>query len=162
MLRRIVLAGLMAVSLVAVPVVVGPAAAASRPQPVSIVSNMVMADPWNYGDFAASGSDLICAYGVVNDTRIVWGVPRSYHARFPVGGQLVVDKTFTCGDGSGQIFFRLQIHGLWATETFTWVILGGTGEYANLNGQGSGTTDYNIVDDTLISTTNYYSGALVG
>jgi len=159
MLRRFVLAGFMAVSLVTVPVAAGPAAAASQPQPVSIVSHMTMADPYNYGDFSASGSNLICRKGNVLDTNLVWGDAN----QLPNGDWLVEltsDKTFTCAK-EGQIFLRLHIH--WyvhndsIAESFTWAILGGTGAYAHLQGQGVGVTD---TRNLFVSDTNYYFGSL--
>jgi hypothetical protein len=161
MLRRLVLAGFMAVSLVTVPGAAMPAAAASRPQPVSIVSHMTMADPNNYGDFSTSRSNLICRKGDVLDTNLVWGDAN----QLPNGDWLVeltVDKTFTCATG-GQIFFRLHIH--WyvhndsVAESFTWVVLGGTGAYAHLQGQGVGVTD---TRNLFVSDTNYYVGVLRG
>ena len=103
----------------------------------------------NAGWFEASGSDLICASGTVEDTWYVWGLPH----------YLLVDKTFDCGDG--LVFFRLSVHDpgdpVPVDETFTWTILGGTGAYVGLHGHGSGTTDA-IAGGAL----NHYTGFLVG
>lgn len=132
---------------VALMTMIGPAVAAGPPQQVTIVSPMtVSGDPPNSGTFTTIGSDLICESGGVLDTRYVWGSN---------GNKLLVDKTFTCG--AGTIFFRLQVHGAGPRETFTWVILGGTGAYAHLHGQGSGTTG-----PSSGGATNTYAGYLVG
>ena len=114
--------------------------------------------PANTGTFSTSGSDLICSSGTVLDTRYVWGQP---HGRggSPNGVQLQVDKTFDCGDG--LLYFRLQIHGVLSSETYTWVILGGTGAYSAVRGQGSGVTDSSNFD-SCTCVDNYYSGQLVG
>ena len=49
---------------------------------------------------------------------------------------------------------RLLANPAFVTETFNWVILGGTGAYARLHGEGQGTTVYG---DPL---TNTYTGRL--
>lgn len=173
MFRRLVLAGFMAVTLLAFPAAsasAGSAAAASRPQPVSIVSTMTMADPYNYGTFSAAGSHLICRSGTVNDTQYIWGPP----TWFSNGDALItldVDKTFTCRDG-GQILVQFTAHQYYhdpaannyipTAEAFKWVVAGGTGAYARLQGQGLGVTKFSVVDDQLVSATNYYWGSLVG
>ena len=78
----------------------------------------------------------ICTSGTVADTRLVW----------LVGGPnanpyvLTVDKTFTCGDGSGTFFASLLVRGSGGYETFGWVLSGGTGTYHGLLGFGSGST----------------------
>lgn len=132
---------------------------AGSPEPVEIFSTMYVHAPANTGTFSrTSGSDLICSSGTVLDTRYVWGQP---HGRGggPNGVQLQVDKTFDCGNG--LVYFRLQVHGVFATETFTWVVLGGTGPYAGLRGQGSGWTDGSDFG-TCTCVDNYYSGQLIG
>jgi hypothetical protein len=134
-------------------------ALAGAPQAVTIESTMDIHDPANTGDFTrTSGSNLICGSGTVLDTRYVWGASRGRGGN-PNGLQLQVDKTFDCGDG--LIYLRLQIHGVLSDETFTWVILGGTGPYARLRGNGSGTTDSSDFDNCSC-VTNFYSGSLIG
>ena len=126
--------------------VVGSAAAAPRPMPITIESAMTVSMPTapNSGTFTSSGSDRICGSGSVLDTRYVWDLP----------DHLLVDKTFDCGDG--LVYFRLSVHYSGdGDETFTWTILGGTDTYAGLHGHGSGTT---TVDDGVV---NHYIGFLV-
>lgn len=116
---------------------IGPVAAAlPKPQQVTIVSDMtVVGLPHNLGTFDTVRGP-ICTSGTVADTRLVW----------IVGGPdanpyvLTVNKTFTCDDGSGTFFARLLVRGNGGVETFTWVILGGTGTYHDIFGLGSGST----------------------
>jgi hypothetical protein len=135
---RVVAAALVA-SLVLITVI--GSVAAATPQQVEIVSHMTFnPDGPNFGDFDASGaavdSGLICASGTVLDTGIVF-------AGFQNGrsAQILVRKAFTC-DGGGTFFVKIQVHLDFetSTETFTWVVTGGTGAYANLRGSGSGAT----------------------
>jgi hypothetical protein len=121
---------------------VAPVSAASV-EGVHIVSHMDFhQDTFNTGDFVASGpavdEGIFCEQGVVEDTRIILAGGQSGR-----GLQIPVRKTFTCEQGgTGQIFIKIQVHLDFATstETFSWVILGGTGDFADLHGSGQGTT----------------------
>jgi len=135
--------------------------AAAPIQQVSITSHMTFnfPDP-NTGDFTTSGpasdSGLICGAGTVLDTGLVFGGFQSGR-----GFQVLVRKTFTCDDGSGAIFVTLQVHANNdGTETFTWVMQGGTGAYENLHGSGNGSTVPNA--DPSTGNTNNYEGFLFG
>jgi hypothetical protein len=121
--------------------VIGPVAAGS-PQSVEIVSHMNFnPDGPNFGDFTASGSavdsGLVCGSGSVVDTGIVFGGFQSGRS-----AQILVRKTFTCADGSGTFFVKIQVHLDFetSTEVFTWVVMGGTGDYEDLRGSGDGST----------------------
>ena len=129
--------------------IAGPVAASGRPEPVTISSTMITGGPLNSGTFERTSGGTICDSGDVQDTRWVWG------GVTPHGQQLLVDKTFTCPDG--EFYVRMQISGVYVAETFRWVILGGTGDYAGLHGQGFGWTDY--FEGYVI---NYYEGFLTG
>lgn len=134
------------------------AAAAAGPVSIELTSTMDIGGAFNTGDFTATaGSEMLCAGGQVTDTRYVWGVSQGAGAN-PTGASLQVDKTFDCGDG--LIFFRLQIHGVFATETFSWEILGGTEAYAGIRGRGEGWTDGSDFG-SCTCVVNYYSGFLV-
>jgi hypothetical protein len=134
--------------------VIGPVAGTEpRPQAVTIVSPMTVPGNPNYGFFTASGSPLICASGDVIDTRLVV-LRGSLESDFV----LTVNKTFTCHDGSGTFFARLLVRMSGGVETFTWVILGGTGRYHDLFGLGSGST---VPFDSGGGVTNTYTGYLV-
>jgi hypothetical protein len=118
-----------------------PAAAGGPPAAVTIVSPMTFnPDGFNYGTFTASGpavdQGLVCASGDVVDTRLIFAGFQSN-----MGAQIPVRKTFTCDDGD-SFFVKIQVHLDFATstETFGWVILGGTGAYADLRGSGQGST----------------------
>jgi hypothetical protein len=131
----------MAPALLAVLAVVNPVAAGS-PAAVHIVSPMHFnQDAFNTGTFTASGpavdDGVVCASGLVED----------YHIQFAGGQsgrklQIPVRKEFICGDGSGSIFIKIQVHLEFetSTESFSWVVLGGTGDYDGLRGSGTGTT----------------------
>jgi len=142
--------------------VIGPASAAS-PQQVRIVSHMNFnPDGPNFGDFTATGSavdsGLVCASGTVLDTGIVFGGFQSGRSV-----QILVRKTFTCADGSGTFFVKIQVHLdlETSTETFSWVVMGGTGDYTNLRGSGGGST---VSDGSDPQTGNFntYTGLLIG
>ena len=142
----------------AVMTVAGLAAAAPQPESVTIDSTMYVAGPPpNSGTFEVSGTNLLCANGDVHDTSYVWGQSHGAGGN-PNGVPLQVDKTFVCPDG--QVFIRLQIRGVYVSEVFTWVVLGGTGAYAGLHGEGKGWTDYSPfqVNGTVV---NHYMGFLV-
>jgi hypothetical protein len=136
-------------------------AAAGRTEQVTITSHMTFnfPDP-NTGDFTTSGpatdSGLICPAGTVLDTSLVFGGFQSGR-----GFQVLVRKTFTCNDGSGTFFVKLQVHAANdGTESFTWVVQGGTGAYESLKGSGTGFSVPN--DDPSTGNTNNYEGFLVG
>jgi hypothetical protein len=134
--------------------VIGPVAAAEpKPQRVTIVSDMaVVGLPHNLGTFDTVRGP-ICTSGTVADTRLVW----------IVGGPdanpyvLTVNKTFTCNDGSGTFFAMLLVRGDGGAETFTWVILGGTGSYRDVVGLGTGFT---VPFEGGGGATNTYTGYL--
>ena len=142
----------LAASLVLVTVI-GPAAASTSPQRVTIVSDMTVPGNPNYGSFTASGSPLICESGDVIDTRLVL-----LRGSFETDFVLTVNKTFTCDDKSGTFFARLLVRMSGSVETFTWVILGGTGRYHDLFGLGSGSTE---PFEGGGGVTNTYTGYLV-
>lgn len=146
----------------ALAVTVASPVAAAPPSDVTIVSHMNFnQNGFNFGDFVASGpavdQGLICASGTVDDTRLIFAGGQSNR-----GAQIPVRKTFTCDDGSGQIFVKIQVHLDFATstETFSWVILGGNGHYTGLNGSGQGST---VSDGSDPQTGNFntYTGFVV-
>jgi hypothetical protein len=136
------------------PVLAGP------PVSVTIVSHMDFNPAgFNTGTFDASGPavgrGLICASGTVEDTRLIFAGFQSGR-----GAQIPVRKTFTCP--GGELFIKIQVHLDFATstETFSWVVLGGTGAYAGVQGSGKGTT---VSDGSDPQTGNFnnYSGFLL-
>jgi len=138
-----------------------PAAAAS-PEAVTIVSPMTFnPDGFNFGTFDASGTavddGLLCASGTVDDTRLLFAGFQSNR-----GVQIPVRKTFTCDDGSGTFFVKIQVHldFATATESFSWVIQGGTGAYEHLHGSGDGST-VSDGSDPQTGNINTYEGFLV-
>jgi len=138
--------------------VVAPAAAGS-PKSVTIVSHVTFnPGDFNTGDFSASGAaagSVVCPEGTFVDTFIHFAGFQSDRGVV----QLQVDKTFTCDDGSGSFFVKLQIQANFDTglETFAWVANGGTGAYTGLRGSGGGTT----VPNAPIGNINTYQGFLL-
>ncbi|TMF36056.1 MAG: hypothetical protein E6I26_09000 [Chloroflexi bacterium] len=135
--------------------------AAASPQGVTIVSHVTFnPDGPNYGDFTAAGdavdSGLICPSGTFVDTAIRFAGYQSNRGMV----QLLVVKEFTCGDGSGTFVVKIQIQANFDTgiESFTWVVLGGTGDYGSLHGAGTGST----VPNAPIGNINTYVGFLLG
>jgi hypothetical protein len=158
---RRVIAAIVGAGLIALATI-GPVSAGAS-KTVQIVSHMTFVDgDFNVGDFHATGAavdgGLICPSGTVVDTRIQFGGYQSGR-----GVQIPVRKHFTCADGSGTFEIKIQVHLDFATntETFSWVVLSGTGDYANLTGAGSGTT---VTDgsDPQTGNINTYVGILVG
>ena len=155
----VIVAATLAALAIAAPV------SAAKPTAVEIVSHMDFNQEggFNTGDFEASGpavdQGLICDSGTVEDTRIILAGFQSPTGRI----QIPVRKTFTCDDGSGDIFIKIQVHLNLntQTETFSWVVLGGTGDYSNLRGSGQGTT---VGDGSDPQTGNFnnYTGFLIG
>jgi len=156
--RKHAIAAMLAAILVLMAIA-GPVGAAS-PKSVTIVSNVTFnPDGPNYGDFAASGtavdSGVICASGTFVDTGIRFAGYQSDRGIV----QLQVVKEFTCDDGTGTFVVKLQIQANFDTgiESFTWVVLGGTGDYGSLHGSGSGST----VPNAPIGNINTYEGFLL-
>ena len=124
----------------ALAVVAATPVAANGAADVTIVSHMTFnPNDFNTGTFVASGpavdEGLICASGTVVDTRLILAGEQSNRSI-----QIPVRKTFTCPDG--QLFIKIQVHLDLATstESFSWVVLGGTGAYGSVSGGGQGTT----------------------
>lgn len=135
---------------------------AAGPTAVHIVSPMHFnQDTFNTGTFEASGAavddGILCASGTVVDTGIILAGGQSGRKI-----QIPVRKTFTCDDGSGSFFVKIQVHLDLSTftERFSWVIQGGTDAYASLRGSGSGTT---IPDgsDPQTGNINTYDGSVI-
>lgn len=142
----------------ALATVIAPVSAAA-PEAVTITSNMTFPgqDQPNFGDFTATGpavtAGLICSSGDVFDIRYVFGGFQSDR-----GVQIQVVKAFVCDVTGDTIYIKLQVHvNPDGTESFTWVVLDGTGPYAKLAGSGPGAT----INQTPGGNTNIYSGFLL-
>jgi hypothetical protein len=117
--------------------------AAGAPRAVTIVSDVTFVEGGpNIGSFTTSGdatdAGTICPAGSFEDTGIRFA---GGQARTGIV-QLQVFKTFTCDDASGTFDVKMQIKANFDTgiETFTWVVTGGSGDYASLHGAGTGST----------------------
>ena len=127
------------------------------PTQVHIVSPVLFnPNGFNTGTFTTSGAasgGLVCASGTLVDTSLIF-----VGFQGGQGFQVQVRKTFTCDDGSGTFFVKLQVNGQFdGTETFSWVVQGGTGNYQSLRGSGNGST---VPTDT--GNINTYDGFLTG
>jgi hypothetical protein len=136
--RRVrAIVALLAATLALMTVIAPVAAAPARH--VHIVSHVTFDPAGNHGTFEASGdavsSGLICATGSFVDTGFRF---QGFQSGRKV--QIVVFKTFTC-PGEGTFFIKMQINANFdGTESFAWVVQGGTDAYANLRGGGNGST----------------------
>ena len=110
-------------------VAVAPAAAAAVPVEV-VVDVPFDGSP---GSFTATGPGL-CAGGTYTDSaiRTTGANGRARTLTFHL------DRTFTCSDGSGSFTVRISAH--WqpcdATNSGTWVVLRGDGDYTDLHAAG--------------------------
>lgn len=97
--------------------------------------------------FTASGG-VICESGTVANEHFL--VAKR-------GLKFQVVKRFTCDDGSGEFFVKLEakLSPETFTTTFRWNVLGGTGAYEGLHGSGSGFSTLRDPDPGII---DHYSG----
>jgi hypothetical protein len=124
------LLAIMASTVAVVGIGAGPALAAP-PQAVTFTVDEVFEPP--SGVFTSDGS-VVCASGTTSNNTFASAV------RSPNGLIFHVRKTITCDDGSGTFTLQLQarIGFNVGDNTFgPWVVLGGTGAYENLHGQGT-------------------------
>lgn len=145
-------------ALLAVMTAIVPVALAGSAKPVSIeITAYFDVFPFS-GPFTATG-DVICDSGTAED------IPDSF-----VGGgfpsnqviQIQLTKRLTCDDGSGTILIASTFHvDLETGETSTWHIAGGTGDYVNLHGSGTGVTENRYDPDRGDYHLSYMTGRLV-
>jgi hypothetical protein len=133
-------------------------AGATPPTDVNIeVETFLTGDP---GPFVASGPavdiGLMCGEGaVVDDSGKVTGSSRR-------GFNFHGVKRFSCDDGSGDFFVRIQARiDFTKGTTFNWIVLGGTGDYEDLHGAGSGIGLPGVpCGDPLLCVLDIYIGGL--
>ena len=110
----------------------------------------------SFGPFTASGpavdEGLVCPSG---DTIDVFGKASGFQSA-KGGLNFQVVKLFTCDDGSGEFFVKLQVRVDWKGDNFTWTITGGSGQYEDLHGTGQG-IGMDVVPDGVL---DIYTGAL--
>src|SRR5918994_400936 len=84
------------------------------------------------GVFTSDGG-IVCAAGTTSNDTFATGFPSER------GGLFHVRKTITCDDGSGTFVLQIQAQtGFRADGTLgPWVVLSGTGDYADLRGAGN-------------------------
>jgi opacity protein-like surface antigen len=134
MRRLILLAAVAALFLVALPVA---SAVAAPPEQVTFGGEAFFSGSQaGFGDFRATGpavdSGATCKTGLTEDLVTTT-------RRTPQGVNLQILKEFTCDDVSGTFQVRLQVRiPSEQLSTFHWVVVGGTGDYEDLKGNGSG------------------------
>ena len=109
---------------------------AAPPQDVHIVVDEIINTSGEtfYASGSAVSAGYVCSTGIVDDISI--------EASGPPGGSftiLNVLKRFTCGDSSGTFDVRLVVRLDLVTHETTarWNVVGGTGDYSHLHGNGS-------------------------
>ena len=122
-------------TVVAVMAITAAGAGATPSEPVTITVQTVEAATGEAsGPFTAAGP--ICPSGVTyTESRDTSGFERGF------GGQIRVTKLFVCDDGSGSFELKLNVAIRFGpfSDTYNWVVVDGTGAYADLRGTGSGT-----------------------
>ena len=111
-----------------------------------------------FGPFTATGpavdSGLVCGSG---DTVDVFAKVTGATAS---GVNFQVVKEFTCDDGSGVFYVKLQVRINRNGDNFSWTVVGGTEAYARLRGTGSGYGIPIFDDEIQTGVTDYYDGGL--
>ena len=134
MRRLILLAAVAALFLVALPVA---SAVAAPPEQVSFGGPAFFAGDHPFtGAFVAEGpavdSGAMCPVGTT--TYVV-----TNERQTPKGVNLTILREFTCDDVTGTFQVRLQVRiPSEQLSTFRWVVVGGTGDYEDLKGNGNG------------------------
>lgn len=133
--------GTMWTLLLALALFVSPVFAASPPAGVQFTVDTSFGPDGgpSFGPFTATGpavsQGLVCPSG--NTVDVFGKVSGFQSARGGLNLQIV--KLFTCDDGSGEFYVKLQVRLDWKGDSFNWVITGGTGVYEDLRGSGQGT-----------------------
>jgi hypothetical protein len=162
MRRILILIAIAALFVVALPIA---SAGATTPEEVMFEGPSFFPGPGGpgTGTFTATGPALdagaMCPGGTTEDlyTKAAPKLGQS-----PSGVNLQILKEFTCDDGSGSFFVKLQVRiDFLKWPTFNWVIVGGTDDYENLKGNGSGYAAFPIpIDGPPIGVWDVYEGKL--
>lgn len=115
-----------------------PAAASSPPLDVNFeVHTTIGENGTSFGPFTAAGlavdAGLVCPTG---DTVDIFEKASGYQSQTGVNLQIV--KLFTCDNGSGEFYVKLQVRIDAKDTSFNWNVVSGTGAYERLHGTGSG------------------------
>ncbi len=94
-------------------------------------SDVEITVPGFVGPFTAT-SDVICPTGTVADLA---GKAAGFQSG--QGFNLQIVKEFTCDDLSGSFVLKLQVR-IADGVRFNWIVVDGTGAYADLHGSGTG------------------------
>lgn len=108
-------------------------AVAAPPQSTTFTVVEQFSEPPTPGVFASDGS-IVCASGTTSNDTLVSAI------RSPNGLIFHVRKTISCDDGSGTFTLQIQARigfNVGDATSGPWVVLGGTGDYEQLHGQGT-------------------------
>jgi hypothetical protein len=135
-MRKLIFVALIAMLLLVLSV--APGAASTPPSAVEFeVETTIPTEGPSFGPFTATGpavdAGLLCNSG---DTIDVFGKGSGFQSGIGWNAQVV--KLFTCDDGSGEFFVKLQVRIDWQGDNFRWTIVGGSGAYEKLRGTGEG------------------------
>jgi len=136
MRKIILLVAALALFLVALPIA---SAGAAPPEQVTFEGEAFFAGPdagtgFFTADGPAVGSGAMCPGGTVVD---VYTKAAPKMGQSPNGVNFQIVKEFTCDDDTGTFLIKLQVR-IMSYPMFNWVVVGGTGDYENLKGNGSG------------------------
>jgi len=131
-MRRILIAVVAATLLAAMTAPAG----ASPPSGVDIGADQYFAGTGTFtADGAAVDDGVVCGAG---ETLDVFGKVSGNGVK---GYNIQLVKEFTCGDGSGSFFVKLQVKVFFTgplLSSFQWTVVGGDGAYSDLHGSGTG------------------------
>jgi hypothetical protein len=117
-------------------------------------------EPWE-GSFTATGpavdAGLICPTGNTFGL-LLKRVGFQSHWDW-MNDQAVV--RWTCADGSGEFYMKLQVRHDWKGSNYNWVIVGGTGAYERLHGSGQGFGTLVVGDPEVLVLDSYFGKAHV-
>jgi hypothetical protein len=137
MLRKVIL--FTATLLLLLVISVASVGATSPPTDVEFVADIDFSGGVgsSFGPFTASGpavdEGLMCESGMATAMS-----SKVSGAQSNTGFNVQVTYAFTCDDGSGEFFIKLQVRIDQKGDNFNWVVVGGNGDYEKLHGTGSG------------------------
>ena len=149
-MRRLTLMVAMVLFVTVIPL--GAAGATGPPEPITLEGPSFFGDPGN-GFFTATGP--ICPAGSFVD---IGGFPAPSHPVEP-GFNIKIIREFTCSDGEMfQMKLEVRVDNR-RGAAFNWLLLGGTGPYADLHANGTGYGAAPIFEDgVLIGIYDVYEG----
>lgn len=142
-------------------------AAAAPPEEVTIEGPSYFGPSYFTGSGTFTTTDeagLICPSGTTMD---MGGKIAPSEGQSPQRVNYQFHKQFTCDDGSGTFEMKIQVQFPVTIDeshwpVYHWVVVGGTGDYEDLKGNGSGFVAFPIFDDdwSIIGDYGVYQGTM--